>query len=145
MLALAALVGCSGASSGTSEKHVGGPSAATNASQKEPIVGVGDGEFKLKPPTLAVRLKQGESKEARIDIERGKNFDKDVTLKFADTPKDVEIKPDSPVIKHSDTGVVLIIKAKDEAAVGDFKVKITAHPTEGKDAVETLEIKVSAK
>src|SRR5690349_19165210 len=97
MLSLAALAGCSGASSGTSEKHPGGPAAATSASQKEPLIGVGDNEFQLDPPTLAVRLKQGEAKDEKIGIKRGKGFDEDVTLKFDDIPKDVEIKPDSPV------------------------------------------------
>jgi uncharacterized membrane protein len=145
MLALGALIGCSGGSSGTSEKHAGGPGAATSASQKAPVVGESEGTFDLSPPSTAVHVKQGETKEVRIDIKRGKNFDKDVALKFADVPKDVEVKPADPVIKHGDTGVVLMITAKDTAAVGDFKVKVTGHPTEGKDAAETLEIKVSAK
>jgi hypothetical protein len=145
MLSLMALAGCSGASSGMSEKHVGGPSAATSPSQKEPLIGVGDNEFKLSPPLTAVRLKQGEAKDEKIEIKRGKGFDEDVTLKFTDIPKDVEIKPESPVIKHGDTGVVINVKAKDTAAVGDFKVKIDGHPAKGKDAAETLEIKVSAK
>jgi hypothetical protein len=145
LLGLGALVGCSGGSSGTSEKQAGGPGAATSASQKAPIVGESEGTFELSPPKTAVSLKQGETKEERIDIKRGKNFDKDVTLKFTDIPKDVEIKPESPVIKHGDTGVVVMVTAKDTAAVGTHTVHITGHPTEGKDAKQTMELKVSAK
>ena len=142
MLALAALVGCSGGITGTSEKHVGGP-GATGTTGKAPAVGEADNTFELK--TSSVSLKQGEAKDSRIDISRGKNFDKDVALKFTDVPKGVEIKPDNAVIKHGDTGIVLNFKAKDDAAVGDFEVKVTGHPTEGKDAATIQKIKVSAK
>ncbi len=143
MLALGAFVGCTGGITGTSEKHPGGP-GATNATTKAPVVGEADNTFSLSTPGTT-HLKQGEAKDVRIDIKRGKNFDKDVTLKFTDIPKDVEIKPASPVIKHGDTGVVVNVKALDTAAVGDFTVKIDGHPTEGPDAKATLEIKVSAK
>ena len=134
MLALAALVGCSGGITGTSEKHVGGP-GATGTTGKVPAVGEADNTFELSK--ASVSLKQGEAKEVRIDITRGKNFDKDVALKFKETPKGVEIKPDGPTIKHGDTGIVLNVKAKDDAAVGDFEVMVTGHPTEGKEATHT--------
>jgi uncharacterized membrane protein len=142
MVALAGLVGCTGNSvTSNTEKQPGGP-GITSPSQKEPHIGEADNTYKL--PSQSVSLKQGESKEVKMNIDRGKNFDKDVTLKLADVPKDVEITPKDPVIKHSETGVVLIVKATDTAAVGDFKVNITGEGG-GKEAKTTLEIKVSKK
>jgi len=144
MLSLAALVGCGGAT-GTSEKHPGGPGAATNVTARAPIVGEGKGTFDISPPTLATHLKQGESKEVKIGIKKGEGFDKDVTLKFDDVPKGVTITPASPTIKHGDKEAVLNVKAADDAAVGDFKVKVTGHPTEGSDAANTFELKIEKK
>jgi uncharacterized membrane protein len=147
MLSLAALAGCGGAT-GTSEKHAGGPGAATNASQRAPLVGAAENSFKISPPTFATHLKQGESKEIKIGIDRGKNFDEDVTLKFAgspDMPKGLTFEPASPTIKHGDKEAAVTVKAKDDAAVGDFKIEVKGHPTKGPDAANTLEIKVEKK
>jgi uncharacterized membrane protein len=144
MLSLAALVGCGGAT-GTSEKHPGGPGAATNPTARAPVVGEGKGTFDLSPPLTATHLKQGEAKEAKIGIKRGENFDKDVTLKFSDVPKGVTIDPASPTIKHGDKEATVTIKAADDAAVGDFKIKIAGHAAEGKEAANVLEVKVDKK
>jgi uncharacterized membrane protein len=141
-LSLAVLVGC-GSSTGTSEKRPGG--LVTSASQKEPLVGTGEKEFTLKPPPLAAHVKQGESKEVKIGIDRGKNFDKDVSLKFDDVPKGVTIEPAHPKIKHGDKEAVLTIKAADDAAVGDFKVRVQGDGGEGQKAAETLELKIDKK
>jgi uncharacterized membrane protein len=148
LLALAGLIGCSGGSSGTSEKHAGGPGAATSASQKAPVVGESEGTFDLDPPTLAVRLKQGESKEVKIGIKRGENFNEDVTLKFEgspDMPKGVTFDPASPKINHGDKEVSFQVKATDDASVGDFKIKVKGKPTKGKEAANTFEIKIDKK
>jgi hypothetical protein len=143
MAALTAFVGCGG-STGTSEKHPGGP-GATNPTEKAPLVGEGKNKFDLSPPTFATHLKQGEAKEVKIGIKRGEGFDKDVTLKFKDVPEGVEITPSVPAIKHGDKEAVLTVKASDTAAIGDFKVKVIGHPTAGPDAADTLELKIDKK
>jgi uncharacterized membrane protein len=142
MLSLAALIGCGGAT-GTSEKHPGG--AQTNASARAPIFGENKGTFDLSPPTLATSIKQGEAKEVKIGIKRGEGFDKDVTLKFSDVPKGVTIEPASPAIKHGDKDVAVTVKAGDEAAIGDFEVKVTGHPSTGTDAAAVLKLKIDKK
>jgi hypothetical protein len=144
-LAMAALAGCNNGSTGTSEKHAGGPGAGTNVTARGPLIGEGDNQFALSPPALATHVKQGEEKEVKIDIKRGKDFDKDVALKFSDVPKGVTITPEHPTIKHGDTGVAVHVKAADDAAVGDFKVKIGGHPTQGPDATQTMELKIDKK
>jgi uncharacterized membrane protein len=141
---LAALLGCGGSNTGTSEKHAGG--AVTNPTERAPLVGQAEGQFALKPPTLATHLKQGEQKVVKIDIDRGKNFDEDVTLKFeGNMPKGVTFDPASPTIKHGDKEASVTVKAADDAAVGDFEVRVVGKPTKGKEAANTLKIDVAKK
>jgi len=147
MLSLVALVGCGGAT-GTSEKHAGGPGAATNASQREPVVGTAENSFTLSVPHLSTTLKQGAFKEITIGIDRGKNFNEDVALKFEgspDLPKGVTFDPASPKIAHSDKEAKVTIRAAEDAAVGDFKIHVIGHPTKGPDAKNTFELKTEKK
>lgn len=137
-LLIAALVGCIGCSaSGTS----GGP-GTTNP--KKPVVGQAEDTFSLTTPTLSTSIKQGETKTVSIGIKRGKNFNEDVALKFADAPKGVTI--DGPqAIKHGEEEAKISLKAADDAAVGDHTIKVTGHPTKGSDASQDLKITVEKK
>lgn len=134
-LALFALVGCN---NGTS----GGPGVDKN---KPKTVGQTDETFKLSLPTLATKLKQGEAKEVTIGIKRGKNIDEDVTIKFEDVPKGVTFDPASPTIKHGDTEAKVTVKAADDAAVGDFTVKVIGKPGKGVEAKDDLKLSISKK
>jgi hypothetical protein len=80
-----------------------------------------------------------------VGIKRAKNFDQDVTLKFADVPEGVTFEPASPMIKSSDTEAKITFKAEDEAALGDFKVQVTGHPTQGGDAQIEFELTILPK
>jgi hypothetical protein len=81
LLALA-LVTITGCNQGTP----GGP-GVTNPPQKQPAYGEAEKTFKLSVPRMSTTLHQGETKEVAIGIERGKNFEGDVTLTFADAPE----------------------------------------------------------
>lgn len=135
LVALIVSIGCS--ASGTP----GGPGTT---SPKKPVVGQADETFTLGTPTLSTTVKQGETKAVSISIKRGKSFDEDVALKFADVPKGVAIDG-NPVIKHGETEAKLTLKAADDAAVGDFTVKVTGRPTKGTDATSDLKITVEKK
>jgi len=137
VMALVAITGCD---RGTS----GGP-GVTNPPHKQPVYGEADDTFNLSVPLMSTTLHQGESKEVVIGIKRGKNFDEDVTLKFADGPTGVTIDPANPVIKHGDTEAKVTFKAADDAALGDFTVKVTGHPTKGADASNDFKITVVKK
>lgn len=137
--ALAALTGCNG------KNTPGGPGATNTGSGKGTQFGQADNSFKLSTPTLATKLKQSESKVAAISIKRGKNFDQDVVLKFEGLPQGVTIDPASPTLKHGDEEVKVTIKAADDAAVGDFNVKVVGHPKEGAEAVSELKLSISKK
>lgn len=133
---LVALTGCSGK---------GTPGGGTNPGKGVDLTGPGEGKFALDPPNLSTHLKQGETKEVTIGISRGTNFDKDVGLKFEDVPKGVTFDPATPKIKHGDKNASFKVKAADDAAIGDFKVKVLGHPTAGAEAEDGLKITVKKK
>jgi hypothetical protein len=135
-----ALAACSGCNQGTP----GGP-GITNPPQNQPVYGETDKTFKLSVPQLSTTVHQGETKEASIGIARGKNFEEDVSLKFADGPKGVTIDSASPFIKHGDTEAKVTIKATEDAALGEFTIKVTGHPTKGGDATSEFKITVAKK
>ena len=137
--ALAISTGCDGKSTS------GGPGATNTSGNKKPQVGQSENSFKLSPPKLATRLKQGEAKDDTIGIDRGKNFDQDVTLKFEGLPKGVTIDPASPTIKHGDKEAKVTVKAAGDAAVGDFTVKVVGKPNDGPEAANELKLTISQK
>jgi hypothetical protein len=122
----------------------GGP-GATGGTAKKPLLGEADNSFDLSPPPLSVGVTQGETKATSIGIKRGKNFDQDVTLKFAEMPKGITIDPASSVIKHGDSEAKFTVKAADDAAVGEFAIKVSGHPGTGTDASQEFKITVSKK
>jgi len=136
------LVGALVASIGCDKKkdQAGGP-GVTNSSGTQTLFGQADNTFNLTAPSTS--LTQGEKKTASIGIKRGTNFQEDVTLKFTDLPQGVSIDPVSPVIKHGDTDTKVTIKAATDASLGDFKVKVTGHPTKGSDGSTELKISVA--
>ncbi len=135
VVAAVALVGCNG------KDTPGGP-GATNPTGKQPLYGQADNTFNLSAPSTT--LKQGETKTIAIGIKRGTNFQDDVTLQFADEPQGVTLDPPSPVIKHGDKETEVTLKAAADASLGDFKVKVTGHPTTGGDGSTEMKIAVTA-
>ena len=137
VIALAVISGCS-------QGTPGGP-GATDKTGTKPMYGQTDNTFNLSTPIISSSVQQGEQSDIVVGIKRAKNFDEDVTLKFADVPKGVTIDPASPVIKHGDTDAKFAIKASDKAGVGEYLIKVTGHPTKGSDAEVDLKIAVAAK
>jgi hypothetical protein len=101
--------------------------------------------FNVSVPTLSTEVKQGETKAASINIQRGTNFDEKVTLVFASLPKGVTLDPRSPVIKRGETEAKVALTATDDASPGDFTVKVTGHPPVGADASNELKITVAKR
>jgi hypothetical protein len=134
---LAALIGCN-------QGTPGGP-GASDTSGKKPAYGQADDTFNLSGPEMSTSQKQGEQTEATFGIKRAKNFDEDVTLKFADVPEGVKIEPANPVIKHGDADVKITFTIADGATLGDFKIKVTGHPTKGRDAQIEFKLNIAAK
>ena len=129
---------------GCNQSTPGGP-GVTNPPHNRPIYGETDNTFDLRMPHLSTTLHQGETKEASIGIARGKNFDGDVSLKFADGPKGVSLDSASPMIKHGDTEAKVTLKATSDASLGDFTIKVTGHPSKGADATSEFKVTVAKK
>ena len=101
--------------------------------------------FHLSVPLLSTTLKQGETKEISIGMKRDKDFDQDVALTFAEMPKGVTIEPASRVLKHGDAEAKFTLKAAADAALGNFTLRMTGHPTVGADATNEFRLTVAKK
>src|SRR6185503_18142580 len=101
----------------------------TTPEGKPPMFGQADDTFNLA--LSAQSVKQGDTKEVAVGIKRGTNFDQDVGLKFVDLPPGVTMSPASPALKHGDAELKVTLKATDEAAPGDYTVKLMGHPDKG--------------
>jgi hypothetical protein len=122
----------------------GGP-GATNPNARKPLYGQSDDTFNLSVPSLSTALKQGETKATSIGIQRGTNFDEQVTLIFASMPRGVTLDPPSPVIKRGETEAKVALTAANDASLGDFTLNVTGHPTKGADASNELKITVAKR
>lgn len=137
VMTLAALAGCT-------QGTPGGPGTQGTTANR-PTYGQAEDTFNLSVPVMTSSLQQGNQMEATVGIERAKNFDEDVALKFADVPKGMTIEPANPVIKHGDTDAKIMFHATDDARVGEYKVKVTGHPTKGGDAQIEFKLAIAAK
>ena len=134
VMTLAVLIGCN-------QGTPGGP----GTTGKNPTYGQADDTFNLSLPVTTSSLQQGNALETTVGIKRAKNFDQDVSLKFAEVPEGVTIEPANATIKHGDTDAKVTFKAADEAPLGDFKVQVTGHPTTGGDAQIEFKLTIAAK
>jgi len=136
VLAAVGLVGCDRAGS------AGGP-GATAPGAKQPLYGQADDTFNLTAP--AVSVKQGDAAKGAIGIKRGTNFDQDVTLAFEGLPKGLTLDPTGLVLKSGETDAKFTLTAGDDAAPGEYTVKVVGHPGRGGDATNQFTLTVAKK
>ena len=120
----------------------GGP-GVTGPRQNQPAYGAAAKTLNLSVPRSSTTVHQGETKEVSIGIERGTNFEGDVTFEFAQGPEGVTIESAKPIIKHGETTAKVTLKATADASLGDFTVKVTGHPIKGADATSEFKITVA--
>jgi uncharacterized membrane protein len=113
----------------------GGPGASNAKTGPMGALTLPENAFRLDPPNLATSIKQGESKNIRIGIDRGKNFDQDVKMEFAGAPKGVTVKPAGNELKAGDKEMVVTVDAAKDAALGEHAIAITGTPA--KDGAKT--------
>jgi hypothetical protein len=101
--------------------------------------------FDLKAPSLATKVKQGESKQVTITVERSKDFKEDVTLKAMTNDKGLTIAPSTATVKVSDanTDVKFTVTVTKEAAIGEHAISVTATPSKGAPASVTFKIDIT--
>jgi len=130
--------------SGCNRGIAGGPGVVGKTTTKLAFT-ESDDTFNLSVPFLPAAIKQGERIATEISIKRGKNFDEDVTLKFTSLPRGVMLEPSPAIIKHGDEDAKLTLRASSDAALGDFTIYVTGHPTKGADASIGFKISVDKK
>jgi hypothetical protein len=130
------LVGCNRSGS------AGGP-GATSPDAKPPLYGEADNTFNLTASSVSV--KPGDTAQGTIGIKRGTNFDQDVSVAFEGLPKGVTLDPAGPVIKSAGTDAKFTLTAGDDAAPGEYTVKVVGHPARGGDATNQFRLTVGKK
>jgi len=126
-------------------KVVGHPTKGGDAASQFTLTVAKKDSFTLNVPFWTTSLKQGETKAVSIAITREKRFDQDVTLKFDGLPKGITVEPAGAVIKNGEPEAKFVLKAVDDAALGDFAVMVTGHPTKGADATHEFKFTVAKK
>jgi uncharacterized membrane protein len=106
-------------------------------------MGTAENTFKLEVPALATTIHQGEAKEVKVSISRGKNFSQDVKLTFSGAPTGVKVTPEADEIKAGATDVKVKVEAAKDAALGEHTIKVTGKPKEG--AETSLDLKIDVK
>jgi len=116
IVGLVAFVGCN--------KATGPTNKGSNAAESE--------KFSVKAPTTATTIKQGESKEVKVTVSKGKDFKEDITLMF-ETDKGLSVDPKEAVYKASDTSGTMIVKvtADKDAPIGNAHIKVKSKPAGG--------------
>ena len=151
-LALLATSGCTQGTSGG--PGVQTPPATQSQTANKPVVTESDkpmlsqprDSFSLRLPVLSTSLKQGESKSVTVSIQRGTDFDQDVTLNFSNMPSGVTLSPASPTITKDEKETKISVTAADDAAIGDFTVNVSGHSIKGgPDATNELKLSVATR
>ncbi len=135
---LVAFVGCTNSESG-------GPGATKPKDALGAITPNDSNTFTFKEALTKFDIKQGETKDLDIKIERKKDFKQGVKVKI-DTPEGIKADPKEFEIKASDTEMKVKITADDKAPTGDEKLTITGTPAEsGKPTNYQQTVKIEKK
>ena len=103
-----------------------------------------ESSFSLKVPALATDIKQGETRNVSLTLDRGEYFKQDVKLS-ANAPKGITVEPLSERIEASARPDVQIkITADKNAALGEYPVTIKATPEKGEPTSTQFNVRVVA-
>jgi uncharacterized membrane protein len=125
MLALAAMYGCQSSSprGGGMTKEVG---------------------FKIAVPTFDTDVKQGETQNVTLSLERGDYFKQDVKLQI-EASKGIRVDPTKVLIKASESAdVQLRIATTRDTALGSYHVSVKGTPETGEPTSVGFTVKVIA-
>jgi len=87
--------------------------------------------FQVAVPTFNTNVKQGEVQNVTLSLHRGNYFKEDVRLELK-TTAGLSIDPSNILVKASDVpDVQFRIAAAKDAALGEYRVDVTATPATG--------------
>jgi uncharacterized membrane protein len=102
--------------------------------------------FKIAVPTFDTKIKQGETQNVTLSLERGESFKQDVRLEIKlSKGKGITFDPAKVFIKASDKpDVQLMITVPKDAALGEYIVSVTGTPKIGESTSMEFNVKVIA-
>lgn len=127
-LALALMVGC-----GKDTEKAKTPGAANPPADEN--------TFNLTLPTGATNVARAGEESVKIAVDRGEKMKSEITLKF-EAPEGVTIEPASPKIPADADEVEVMVKAAEDAPVGEKSIKVTGEG-DGKKADGTFKVEVT--
>jgi len=136
--ALAVCFGCN-----QNKSAPGGPGAPGSTTRS---AGKSD-TFTVTPPSGTTDIKQGQSKEITISVNRGKDFKQNVKLTVSTDAKGVMVKPETAELRASEsaTSLKFTLEAGKDAAMGDHMVTVKASPEgAGEPTQSSFKINVTA-
>jgi hypothetical protein len=123
----------------------GHPTTGSDAKVEFKLTIAAKDSFTLSTSGLSTALQQGETRSVTIGIKREKSFAQDVALNFGDMPTGVILQPLSPVIKRGEADAQVTLTGANDAALGNFTIKVTGHPATGADASTEINLTVAKK
>jgi uncharacterized membrane protein len=101
--------------------------------------------FTIEVPRLETDIKQGNTQDVTVSLQRGDNFKRDVAMQIKSTAG-VTVAPSSVVIKASDVPTLQFqVTASKDAALGDYGVFVTGTPSVGEPTSANFNVKVIAQ
>ena len=120
-----------------------GVSGCESSSERGGSVLKGEG-FKIAVPTFSTEVKQGETKNVTVSLERGEYFKRDVKLQIK-ASQGISVEPTKVWVKASDTSdVQLQISAAKDAALGEYQVSVKGTPKTGEPTSTKFNVNVVA-
>ena len=100
--------------------------------------------FKIAVPTFSTEVKQGETKNVTVSLERGEYFKQDVKLEIKASPG-ISVEPTKVSVKASDSpDVQLKVSASKDAALGGYQVTVKGTPKTGEPTSTEFNVTVVA-
>ena len=103
-----------------------------------------DNSFTIAAPS-SESIKQGQSKEIGIRVNRGKDFKQNIKLTVTSEDKGVMLKPEHAELKASDNAGELKfnLEVGKDAAIGEHRITVKATPETGQPTDTTFTVKVT--
>ena len=118
-------------------------SGCYSSSDKGGSVLKGEG-FKIAVLTFTTEIKQGETKNVTVSVERGQNFKQDVKLRIKASPG-ISVLPTKVWVEASEAAEVqLQISVAKDAALGEYQIFVEGTPEKGESTSTEFNVKVVA-
>lgn len=124
---------------------IGKPTTGANSTGDFKLTVKNPDTFSIGVPLLTTSIKQSEAKAFSLSVKRDSEFREDVTLKYEGLPKGVTIEPATVTVKNGESDAKLLLKAADDAPIGDFVIKVMGQPTKGAPVTQDLKLNISKK